>query len=458
MDLAGEKSRRVIKFKRSKLLSATTYLMALLAATLFLFIGISCSKDNTPVPEPDSILVPILSGISPESGPKNTVVTIFGNHFGTDASEVQVFFNDTEVEVQTVSETQIKTVVPVGTTTGLIKLNVKGIAITGPEFTYILSLQVSTLAGSTQDFADGNGASAKFSLPAGAGMDMEGNLYVADFDNHKIRKITSAGDVSTLAGSTQGFADGTGPSAQFSFPYGVAVDASGNVYVADAGNHKIRKITPVGEVGTLAGSTQGFSDGMGMSAQFNGPFGLAVDPEGVLYVADFQNHKIRKITPEGMVYTLAGGTQGYADGLGMSAQFAGPSAIVVDDDDGNVYVADTANHKIRKITANGMVSTLAGSIQGFEDGEGIAARFDLPAGLARDASGNIYVADSQNHKLRKISPDGVVSTLAGSTQGFSDGIAQTAQFNFPFGVGVDDQGILYVADNGNHRIRKIVLE
>ena len=313
---------------------------------------------------------------------------------------------------------------------------------------------VTTLAGSTLGFADGTGAVAQFYGPFGITTDTADNVYVADAYNHKIRKITSAGEVSTLAGSTQGFADGTGAAAQFDTPYGVATDTAGNVYVADAYNQKIRKVTPVGEVSTLAGSTQGFADGTGAAAQFDGPFGLATDAAGNVYVADAYNHKIRKVTPAGVVSTLAGSTVGFADGTGAAAQFDGLFGLATDAA-GNVYVADSNNNKIRKITPAGEVSTLAGSTSGFADGTGAAAQFSNPSGVATDAAGNVYVGDIFNSKIRKITPAGVVSTLAGSSFGFADGIGTTAQFTYPFGVATDATGNVYVADTYNHKIRKI---
>jgi len=205
--------------------------------------------------------------------------------------------------------------------------------------------------------------------------------------------------------STQGFVDGSGTAAQFDTPFGVAVDGSGNVYVADTSNNRIRKITAAGVVSTLAGDgTFGFVEGPGINARFRDPFGVAVDGSGNVYVADFFNNRIRKITAGGVVSTLAGnGTQGSVDGPGTTSQFRFPKGVAVDGS-GNVYVADTNNHRIRKITAAGFVSTLAGTgTFGSVDGPGTTAQFDGPQGVAVDGSGgNIYVADTSNSRIRQI--------------------------------------------------------
>ena len=271
---------------------------------------------------------------------------------------------------------------------------------------------------------------------------------------------SNAGGVTTLAGSTTyGHADGTGVAASFNYPWGVAVDGSGNVYVVDNSNHMIRKIDSAGVVTTLAGSTtSGSTDGTGIAASFYYPAGVAVDGSGNLYVADNGNNMIRKIDSAGVVTTLAGSTtSGSTDGTGPAASFLGPAGVAVDGS-GNVYVADSANNMIRKITSTGVVTTLAGSTTpGSVDGIGVAASFNLPCAVAIDGSGNLYVADSNNNMIRKITSAGVVTTLAGSTTaGHADGTGTAASFWGPFGVAVDGSGTLYVADSNNNMIRKIV--
>ena len=327
--------------------------------------------------------------------------------------------------------------------------------------------QVSTVAGSGNNaFADGQGTSASFSFPYGVAVDPNGNAYVGDSTNNRIRKITASGNVTTLAGSSWAFADGQGTAAKFKTPYGVAVDKNANVYVADCGNNRIRKITPNGNVTTLAGfGVAGYADGQGVLTNFNAPIGVAVDAIGNVYVADYGNHRIRKITPSGNVTTLAGsGIASYADGQGTGASFNYPSGVAVDAS-GNIYVGDQQNNRIRKITPNGNVTTLAGfGVAGYADGQGVLTNFNAPIGVAVDAIGNVYVADYGNHRIRKITPSGNVTTLAGSgykdTSGvgtYSDGSTTSASFNVPSGVAVDGSGNVYVADMWNNRIRKITI-
>jgi sugar lactone lactonase YvrE len=316
----------------------------------------------------------------------------------------------------------------------------------------------NTIAGDgSAGFIAGNGIGARVNLPRGVGVDSVGNVYVGDLLNHRIRKITPAGVVTVLAGSgSQGSADGTGTSATFRSPWGVAADSEGNVYVGDFNNHRIRKISPAGVVSTLAGSgTATFGNGTGATASFNNPFAVAVDRDGNVYVADSNNFRIRKITPLGVVSTLAGsGTGTVTDGVGTSASFGSPQGVTVDSQ-GVVYVADYAGHRIRRISTLGVVTTIAGSTQGSVNGTGTSAQFNFPRGITVDTAGNLYVADESNHRIRKITPAGVVTTLAGTTQGFQDGIGTDARFNFPVGMSVDSVGNVYVGDRTNNRIRKI---
>jgi hypothetical protein len=326
---------------------------------------------------------------------------------------------------------------------------------------------VTTLAGlaGTTGSADGTGTNAQFNLPGGMAVDGAGNVYVGDYNNNTIRKVTPGGVVTTLAGlaGSQGSVDGTGSAARFYQPMGVAVDSAGNVYVADSGNNTIREVTPGGVVTTLAGSSvsYGSADGTGCAALFNWPGGVAVDSAGNVYVAeDSGNSTIRKVTPGGVVTTLAGqpGGSGSADGTGSAAQFDGPEGVAVDSA-GNVYVADTGNDTIRKVTPGGVVTTLAGfaGSPGSADGTASAARFYYPAGVALDSAGNVYVADTGNDTIRKVTPGGVVTTLAGlaGSSGSADGTGNAARFYHPEGVAVDSAGNVYVADTGNDTIRKV---
>ena len=463
---------------------------------------------------------------------------------------------------------------------------------------------VTTLAGTgIAGFLDGAGAVAKFNFPYGITVDGSGNIYVSDAYNHRIRKVTPTGSVTTYAGSgTVGSLDSPSAiSAQFNTPESVVI-ADGSLFVADTGNHRIREISAAGAVSTFAGSTAGFADATGTAAQFKTPSGLATDGSGSIYVADEQNHRIRKITQAGEVTTVAGtGVPALLNGSSVVARFNAPTGIavgldknlivadaenqvlrrivveplsvvssvvvgsanaagiqvsavldvvalgldpgvtyyfrwkstntgvtqplgqsfflydfpvvatnpatnlvptsarlnatvdpkggptkvlleystdpnllhplevttlagvggkpagIVVDAGGDVLVTDRVNHLIRRITPAGVVTTFAGSgVAGVADGTGTDAQFENPAGIAMDHSGNFYVADSSNHRIRKITGAGVVTTFAGSgVAGFADGAGAVAKFLYPAGVAVDADHHVYVADAGNHRIRKI---
>ena len=408
------------------------------------------------------------------------------------------------------------------TTTGVVTTPGGGFAATGLAIdpssdtiyaSYSHSIYVVTatgtqfvLAGGASGSTDGSGSSARFNTPAGVALAPDGYLYVADSGNHTIRKVSPYGMVITFAGTagSSGSADGTGASARFRNPRGITVDALGNVYVADTGNHMVRKISPSGVVTSLAGyvANIGSADGKGVAAQFNGPKGIAVDASGTLFVTDTGNGTVRRITPAGVVTTLAGkaGAINISDGTGSNARLWTPDGIVIGGAS-VLYVTDYTAQNIRKVTTSGVVTTLAGSplsssaqtvavhssgdmvvvdsaqhtvtristnktavsvygelnVSGSADGSGSKARFNFPSSAAFDASGNIYVADGGNHTIRKINPAGVVTTLAGSSgmAGAANGTGVAARFNSPLGIVADSAANLYVSDQASNTIRKI---
>jgi sugar lactone lactonase YvrE len=323
---------------------------------------------------------------------------------------------------------------------------------------------ITSLAGNTNvtTGADGAGDVATFNSPYAIAIDAAKNLYVSDTVNNTIRKITPARVVTTLAGTAGllGTTDGTGAAARFNFPVGLGVDAAGNVYVADSKNLTIRKITPAGVVTTLAGAPLqlGATDGPGASARFFLPYGIAVDAAGNVYVAEGGNHTIRKITPDGTVSTLAGSAMqaGFTDGAGGAARFNIPFGLATDAA-GNIYVADSGNNAIRRVTPAGVVTTVAGLAGpgGSLDGPVAVARFNQPRGLSVDASGNLFVADYGNSLIRLITPAGVVTTLAGAAGvvGLTNSVGATARFYDPTGI-VADGTTIYVADTTNNSIRR----
>ena len=311
---------------------------------------------------------------------------------------------------------------------------------------------VSTLAGDgSPSFRDAtHPAPAAFADPFGIAISDDGLIYVADAgDSNRIRKITPDGSVSTFAGSLEGFSDGPGAQAAFNTPSGLAIDSQGNLFIADTGNNRIRKISPLGVVSTLAGNgTAGYTDGAAAQAQFDGPIGIAVDASGNVYVADTYNDRIRKITPGGNVSTVAGAGLGYADGPAISALFDSPCGIVVAAD-GTLIVADTGNQRLRKI-ANGEVTTLPFA---FSD-EANPADLRKPIGLALTPDSFLYVTELDRARVVQIAPDGRARVLTGGSPGYFDGSAD-ARFNQVSGVAIDRRGDLYIADSGNYLVRKI---
>ncbi|RFZ95865.1 hypothetical protein D0C36_09005 [Mucilaginibacter conchicola] len=311
---------------------------------------------------------------------------------------------------------------------------------------------VSTFAGSAEGNADGTGTAALFNHPFGTARDAAGNLYVSDSYNCTIRKITADGVVTTIAGTGGlGSADGTGTAASFYSPAGLAVDANGNIFVADMGNSLIRKITPAGVVTTFAGSgNTGYQDGTGTAASFSAPTGIAIAANGVLYVSDSGTGLIRRITPAGVVTTIAGNrVAAYKNASGTDASFNKPAGIAVDAT-GNIYVAEPANKAIRKINLDNVVTTFAGGL------DSLSMPFGAPQALSVDANNNIFVADGAGRVL-KINKDHILTVMAGKSAatGNTDGEGSAATFNYPKGIVADNSGNVFVTDFNNSRIRKV---
>lgn len=401
-------------------------------------------------------IIPVITDIVSRHGEyafaAGDTITITGNFFGapTLPSAIVMVYNGLPLVSPSIvkwSNKEIKAVMPAYPTVppdAGIPLSIKVGNLEGTplaiKYLGAISATVTVLAGSDQGYADGTGAAAKFNSPAGIALDAAGNLYVADQYNNRIRKITPAGVVTTLAGgATAGFRDGGAADAWFNQPLGVAVDETGAVYVADYVNNRIRIISN-GIVGTFSGD--------GGSSQYYYPTGIAMNNHNLAYVADMNNHRIREII-NASVFTVAGGLQGFADGTGADAKFNQPYGVALDPN-GTLYVADQGNHAIRKITSGGVVTTLAGGTDGRADGAGTAARFELPRALAIDPQGNIYVADFYNPHIRKITPQGVAGTIAALSGDGSD-----ASFSAPTGIAVNAQGIVYISDAGTHKIYKM---
>lgn len=297
----------------------------------------------------------------------------------------------------------------------------------------------------TMGWLDGSTSNAQFADLAGMAFDSSGNLWVADYGTNKIRKVSSAFQVSTVAGSGAALSiDGTGAAASIMGPACIAIDTSGNMYVGENTGHRIRKITPAGVVTTFCGSGIASNiNGTGTNASFNYPVGLCIDASGNLFVAESQNHLIRKITSSGVVTTLAGsGTMASIDGTGTSASFSSPVSIAIDSS-GNLFVCDFTGCKIRKVTSAGVVTTFVGSGSvGTNDGTGTSAKFSNPGSICIDqATGTLYVSDWGSLGVRKITSSGVVTTIpttAMSSQGM-----------------VFYKGYIYFGDHGNRKILKI---
>ncbi len=299
---------------------------------------------------------------------------------------------------------------------------------------------------------DGPTSEAQFAFPDGLATDGEGHVYVSDWGNHTIRKIAADGLVSTLAGQAglPGSSDGTGTTARFFKPRGIAADGRGHVYVADSGNYTVRRISPTGEVTIVAGET-GVAGALDTGTPISSaPKAVAVDSAGNLFVVDRDYHTIVKVTQAGNATVFAGaaGVPGSDDGIGSAARFHHPNALAIDGTD-SLYVADTNNNIVRKITADGKVSTVAGLAgnPGTADGPATESRFVAPRGIATDGAGNVYVADAAAHTVRRISSAGVVTTVAGTpgTFGYVDGVGAAVRLQDPEVIAADAKGNVYLA-------------
>ncbi|MFD0794707.1 hypothetical protein ACFQZX_13855 [Mucilaginibacter litoreus] len=314
---------------------------------------------------------------------------------------------------------------------------------------------VTTFAGSTAGYAEGTGITAMFNHPSAVATDAAGNVYVADAYNSVIRKITPDGVTSTIAGNgTLGYADGPAVSAQFYVPSGLAIDAAGNIFVVDMGNNIIRKISATGVVSTLAGNgSAGFSNGKGNAASFSSPTGIVLAADGSLYVTDTGNSVVRMVTQDGVVTTVAGSrTVGYINGLGTAASLNKPTGIALDAT-GNIYVTEPGSNAIRKINKGDYrVTTFTGGL------DSLSLALGKPQSINIDGNNNMYIGDSNGRILEiKLAGGNVLSTFAGKSgeSGSADGNGTIARFNDPRGIATDVNGNVYIADYNNHRIRKI---
>lgn len=431
----------------------------------------SCQKDkNQPgiIEEEIKLDPPTVSSISPTEGNPLSIFTITGNNFSLKKDQNEVTINGVSARIISVTATTIQAEVPLEGSTGPVKVKVLSNSVTGPVFTvneikvivYITDTYAGIVPSPTSGYVEGNRLAAKFNAPEGVAFDSKGNMIIADRSNHVIRKISTDGTVSLLAGTpnVSGAVDGPGASASFFNPLKVALDAQDNIYVADRDNHKIRKIDAVTNiVTTVAGSgNKAFADGVGVLASFNSPLDVAITKAGVIYVADSGNDRIRKIAKDGTVTTLAGtNSRAFADGTGEEAKFADPSGIALDKDE-NILVADRRNHKLRKVTPTGVVTTVVGTTAGFVDGTLLESKLSSPFGVTVGKDGAIYIVEIGNHAVRMINSDNIMSTIGGNSDrvaGWEDG--NPSRFSTPTDIAVDAKGVVYVAEIGNHLIRRI---
>jgi sugar lactone lactonase YvrE len=419
-----------------------------LQIVLLLCTAAACKKDKSFVHDDNAPVV--IDKFTPESGAAGTEVLIYGSNFSTDTAAVTVTVNGVKALVEGVISDHILVVIPEKAGTGKITVTINGkTTTTTKDFGYISSYKVSTLAGNnTAGFADGKGIFSSFNFGNRCGMDVDtdGNIYVADAGNRRIRKIAPDGTVSTLAGSGNGgYAEGKGNAASFSLPLDLVTDKDGNVFVADPADWTIRKIT---------------ADGTTSLVGWFEAWGIGIDKRnGMMYYAN--NHasgSVYQVTPAGVATEIITG-------------LSNPADIAVDDQ-GNLYVTENGSSLIKKFAADTWAPTIIGGAAnqtGLVNGSGTASRFDHPWGITIDAFNNLYVAGNgtsdgsvvnSNQCIRKIAANtwDVTTYIGGSAAGFADGAGAAAMFSAPTGVAVDKNGVVYVLDRNNNRIRKVTTE
>ncbi len=405
------------------------------AGLLFLFFIIYACKDKSKVE-----LDPIINDFSPRIGSKNTIVTITGERFGDDLANVKVWFNNKSAEVISISDKSISVKVPSKAFTGPLKVSIsERETSSGFAFEYLSS------DGTLSNYL--NNSVAQY--PSGLAFDATNNLYLADYAAHKIFRLVNAnGSINStlIAGSVQGFEDNaTGSLAKFNKPSALVIDAQDNIYVADTDNSRIRKISASGEVTTLAGSFAADTlNGIGSLARFNKPSGLLFKSPSEILIADKGNNKLRllKLNTNEVSNFVKLGLQ---NPVGMAYN-----------NSGNLIIADQGNYQIKRIGANGSLGVLAGSTLGYVDNYGTAAKFGTVISLVADRNGNIIVADKNNNSIRMVSTSGYVSTIIGKAgSGNVLGNVKVAKISLPDGIAIDKNGVIYFFDSGNNAIRKL---
>jgi streptogramin lyase len=399
---------------------------------LLSLVYIACNKPPSSTDTQQTSDVLTVNAISLDHGPANTIVVISGTGFSPINSLNTVFFNGQPAIVISATATTITVKVPVGAGTGNTSVKVGSTLINGPVFTYELSLMATVIAGSGYaGTADGIGTAASFGTPTGLTLDNTGNIYVADMGANTIRKITPSGVVTTLAGTPlrQGNANGIGTSASFHIPNDVAVDAFGNVFVADYENSSIRKITPAGTVTTFV-------------TDMVNPTGITIGSDGYIYVVSPFLDEVRKVATNG-TWTTVG------------SNLYNPFDVAIDGS-GNLYIADSQGQTINKISPAGLVTQIAGTfgMKGFNNGLASSAILNTPKSIAIDNNGNIYVADVGNNAIRKITSGGLVSTYLDDVSSYTT----DANYFGPYGVSVDKNGVVYFTNTSENKILKIIMQ